>query len=330
MKKKIQKCLIVLICMICMLSIPLVVYAKSPGADGNYIILVLDISGTETFAVEGEVIYEADTAIADVKTAASSFFDKLTNAPGDYYVAIVAYDDEARTVLDFTKDVNRMKEAVNSLQTGGRDRSIAEGLAEAGLMLMDLPEHAEKSVILYTTGMTDCGSYNYEGHYNENTTGSDWLSSETGVNLYAYANTAYDTASMLKEYGNLYAIGLFQTLEGMPQDGQDIAWFFRQTVEDLSSSHEYVFEAERPDQIKDLFSVIAGRITGMQDTDQPLQETKEKKASVSPWLVFLIILIVAGAVIGLIALTRTDQQSMDKLQKAKQSLMEKLKNRKKQ
>ena len=325
MRWKVISAMVLCIISILWMSVP--VFAKTPAADADYIILVLDISGTETFTVEGQVIYEADTAISDVKKAAGQFFDRLKNAPGEYDVAIVVYDDEARTVLDFTTDINQMKQAVNSLQTGGRDRSIAEGLAVAGLMLTELPEDAKKSVILYTTGMTDCGSYNYEGHYDENTIGSSWVSSGTDVNLYAYANTAYDTASIVKEYGNLYAIGLFQTLEGMPADGQDIASFFRQTVEDLSSSHEYVFEAERPDQIADLFSAIAGRITGVGETDVPA--VKEQKPGPSPWLVFLIILIAAGAVIGLIALTRADKRSMEDFQKTKNTLSEKFRNLKK-
>lgn len=327
MRRTIQKISAVVVCVICTLLMCMPVFAKAP-ADVNYVVLVLDISGTETFTVEGQVIYEADTAISDVKKAAGQFFDRLKNAPGEYDVAIVAYDDEARTVLDFTTDINQMKQAVNSLQTGGRDRSIAEGLAAAGLMLTELPEDADKTVILYTTGMTDCGSYNYEGHYDENTVGSSWESTDTGVNLYAYANTAYSTADIVKTYGNLYAIGLFQTLEGMPEEGQDIAYFFRQTVEDLSSSHEYVFEAERPDQIADLFSAIAGRITGMGDAQIP-DTTSEKKAGPSPWLVFLIILIAAGAVIGLIALTRADKRSMDDFHKTKKNLSEKFRNLKK-
>ncbi len=317
----------VLISAICILLMSMPVFAKTSGADADYIVLVLDVSGTETFTVQGQVIYEADTAIDDVKKAASSFFDRLKKAPGNYYVAIVAYDDVAETVLDFTNDVNRMKQAVNGLETGTRDRSIAEGLAAAGLMLTEIPEDAKKSVILYTTGMTDCGSYNYEGHYDASTIGSDWESSDTGVNLYAYANTAYDTANIVKTYGNLYAIGLFQTMEGMPEDGQDIARFFRKTVEDLSSSHEYAFEAERPDQIGDLFAAIAGRITGIGDGDVPAQ--KPKKPGPSPWLVFLIILIAAGAVIGLIALTRADRQSMDEINRAKQSLSDRFRKLKK-
>ncbi len=327
MKKRIKIISTVVLSLLCILFMSMPVFAKAPAADANYIVLVLDVSGTETFTVDGQVIYEADTAIDDVKKAASTFFDRLKNAPGEYYVAIVAYDDVAETVLDFTTDIKRMNQAVNGLSTGGRDRSIAEGLAAAGLMLTEIPEDAKKSVILYTTGMTDCGSYNYEGHYDETTIGSDWVTSDTDINLYAYANTAYDTASIVKEYGDLYAIGLFQTMEGMPADGQDIAWFFRQTVEDLSSSHEYAFETEQAEQIGDLFSAIAGRITGMGDTDVP--DLKEKKPGPSPWLVFLIILIAAGAVIGLIALTRADKRSMEDINRTKQSLSEKFRNLKK-
>ena len=327
MKMRCKTISAILLSALCILFMTMPVFAKAPETDVNYIVLVLDISGTETFTVEGQVIYEADTAIDDVKKAAATFFDRLRKAPGEYYVAVVAYDDVARTALDFTTDINAMKQAVNSLQTGSRDRSIAEGLAGAGLMLTELPENAKKSVILYTTGMTDCGSYNYDGHYDENTTGSDWVASDTGINLYAYANAAYDTASIVKEYGDLYAIGLFQTMEGMPADGQDIAWFFRQTVQDLSSSQEDVFEAERPEQIGDLFSAIAGRITGMGDADVP--DLKAKKDGPSPWLVFVIVLIIAGAVIGLIALTRADKRSMDDFNRTKKNVTDKLRNLKK-
>lgn len=46
--------------------------------------------------------------------------------------------------------------------------------------------------------MTNDGEYSYDGHYNEDTIGSEWRRSDTQVRLYAYSNAAYAMAETLK------------------------------------------------------------------------------------------------------------------------------------
>lgn len=59
--------------------------------------------------------------------------------------------------------------------------------------------------------MTNDGEYSYDGHYNEDTIGSEWRRSDTQVRLYAYSNAAYAMAETLKSKATVYSVGLFQT-----------------------------------------------------------------------------------------------------------------------
>lgn len=235
------------------------IHATESYDSGRYIVLVLDTSGTETFTSGGQVIYEAGTAIEYVKDAAKKFLDDIEADSGLNQVAVVSYSTEAVLVSDFTDDFDSLKNQIQILQSGGADRSIADGLAMADELLRQVPSGADvkKNVLLFTTGMTDCGEYSYEGHYNENVIGSSWYNTGTEIHLYAYANIAYETAARLKTGANLYTIGLFQTMDAMPDEGKDVAQFFRQTVEDLSTSHEYAFEVEDPEQLSVAFGYAA-------------------------------------------------------------------------
>lgn len=57
--------------------------------------------------------------------------------------------------------------------------------------------------------MTNDGEYSYDGHYNEDTIGSEWRRSDTQVRLYAYSNAAYAMAETLKSKATVYSVGLF-------------------------------------------------------------------------------------------------------------------------
>lgn len=228
------------------------------GVTSRYCVLVLDVSGSETFNSNGVTIYTADTAIEHVKTAAARFLEDLLYAPGNNYVALVTYDDSVTTLSGFTNNVQTLQRQVSAITAGSRDRDIASGLATANSLLTNISDlTATKNVVLFTTGMTDCGSYDYDGYYDSNVVGHSWRNSGTDVRLYAYANAAIAAAAELKETATIYTLGLFQTMVQIPQEGKDIAEFFRLTAKDLASSEECFFDVSNPSELEFAFAEIA-------------------------------------------------------------------------
>lgn len=72
----------------------------------------------------------------------------------------------------------------------------------------------KKSIILFTTGMTNHGSYLDVGRYDENTIGSNRRRADTGVNLYKYSNYALSIAEKIKKRNTeIYTVGLFHTMK---------------------------------------------------------------------------------------------------------------------
>ena len=240
--------------------------AHAAGTDDQvkrYTVLVLDTSSSSTFiGSSGEEIYTADTAIEYVQKASSRFLDNISEASGDNYVAVVSYKDSATTVSNFTKDFDSLKNKINNLYASSTTRSISSGLAYANTLLQGIAdENVIKNVVLFTTGMTNAGDYSYSGQYDENTVGSSWRRTDTQVRLYAYANSACAQAESLKEKDiGVYTIGLFQTMEQMPEEGQDVVSFFKLTANDLATSDDYYYPVDDPDNLEFTFGEVADDI----------------------------------------------------------------------
>lgn len=259
---KMKKCLAIILSLIMIITcFPLVVTAaKKEKPAKRYTVLVLDTSDTTTFrGSSGEEIYTADTAIEYVKKASSCFIDSVGKASGDNYVAIVSYKDVATTISGFSKDFSGLKESVYSLYESSTSRSIADGLKAANSLLQNInDENAIKNVVLFTTGITNDGDYNYSGRYNEDTVGSSWRRTDTDVKLYAYANTACEEADSLKSAGvSVYTIGLFQTMEDMPEEGEDVVALFKLTAKDLATSEEHHHSVDDPEKLEFTFGEVA-------------------------------------------------------------------------
>ena len=228
----------------------------------TYTVLVLDAGGTVTFTSGGTQIYKADSAISYVKEAASTFLLDVIKAKGENYVAVVSYNTSAKIVSDFSDDLDAVRDKVNGVTASGR-RDISAGLKAAQDLLSEIPDDAnvKKSVVLFTTGNNDSGDYSNSGHYNSSTVGSTWRNSNTQVNLWKYGNVAYSTAAELKQHADLYVIGLFQTMDGMPEKGQPIATYFRVLARDLASAEEVFFECTDPNELQLVFSDVADSVT---------------------------------------------------------------------
>ena len=262
MKKRIVSMLCALLLVAALLPLGALSEPAAAADEVTYTVLVLDAGGTVTFSSGGTQIYKADSAIEYVKAAASTFLLDVIKAKGENYVAVISYNTEATIVSDFSDDLDAVRDKVNGVKASGR-RNIAAGLKAADDLLSQIPDDAnvKKSVVLFTTGNTDSGSYSSSGHYNSGTIASNWRNTNTGVNLWKYGNVAYSTAAELKQHADLYVIGLFQTMDGMPQKGQDVATFFRILARDLASAEEVFFVCEDPDQLQLVFSDVADSVT---------------------------------------------------------------------
>lgn len=254
---------ILLAAVICFSCFPFSSRAEETETIKRYTVLVLDTSSSSNFTSGGELIYTANTAIDYVKRAASKFFVDVVNADGTNYVAVVSFQSTATLVSDFTTDINKLDTAVARLTASDSVRDISAGLERADLLLESVPNgsNVRKNVVLFTTGMTNAGDYNYSGYFDEDSMGSNWYRTDTGIHLYAYANHAIEAAEHLKQQATLYTLGLFQTMDEMPEKGKDVVELFKATAAVLATSENYYFPVDNPDDLEFTFGDVAENIT---------------------------------------------------------------------
>lgn len=229
----------------------------------RYTVLVLDNSASNDFLdAWSHVFYTADTAVAYVKASAKRFIKNIQSANGTNYVAIVTYKGAAATVVSaFSTDLIALTASIDGIYASGNTRNVAAGLQSADALIGSIPNpDAIKNVVLFTTGMTNDGSYSYSGHYGENSIGSVWRRTDTQVRLYAYANIAYSAAASLKSAATLYTIGLFQTMDDMPDTGRDIVQFFKLCALEWATSPNHFYDVKDPNDLEFTFGGIADDI----------------------------------------------------------------------
>ncbi len=224
----------------------------------RYTVLVLDTSTSMGFYMGDVEIYNADTAIEYVKKSANKFLSDLLKADGTNYVAVVSYKDTASVVSDFTNEIAGLKDKIDNLSDFGA-RDISAGLTMANNMMATVSdgENVKKNIVLFTTGMTNVGSYNYDGTYDDSHVASNWYNMSSGIHLYAYANYALSVAETVKESSNLYVIGLFQNMEGMPEEGHNVVTLFKDTAQNIATSDEYYYPVDNPDDLEFVFGEVA-------------------------------------------------------------------------
>ena len=143
----------------------------------RYTVLVLDTSDTAEFTYNNETIYTADTALSDVKSAAGKFIRDISATGGDNYVAVISYKDYATTVSGFSKEYSSLINKINNLSASSTTRDISSGLELANSMLNHADsENVIKNVVLFSTGMTNEGDYNYRHSLQNNCPNNNiWL-----------------------------------------------------------------------------------------------------------------------------------------------------------
>ncbi len=229
----------------------------------RYTVLVLDTSASTKFvSSSGSPIYTADTAIDSVKASAKKFIEDIHSAGGTNNIAIVSYKGDSATVVSqFSMDLSELTTSIDSLYASKSTRNVAAGIQAADTLISEISNPAAvKNVVLFTTGMTNDGEYNYTGHYDESTVGSSWVRSDTKVKLYAYANAAYSAAETLKGKSSLYTIGLFQALENMPEEGRNVVQFFKLSTLEWATSSKYFYDVKDPNDLEFVFGEVANNI----------------------------------------------------------------------
>ena len=243
--------------------------SEQAGEIVRYSVLVLDTSATSSFEENGRVFYTADTAIDYVKASAKKFVNDVRKASGINYVAVVEYKSTVSNIVSgFTTDYDTLIQTIDRLRSSGTTRSVAYGLQKVNSLLNAIPDlDATKNVVLFTTGMTNEGSYSYSGRYNEDTVASNWRRIDTQVRLYAYSNSAIAAAETLKDKATLYSVGLFQVMEDMPQAGREVVEFLKLFTKDMATSEDCFYDVKDPSQLEFVFGEIADDVTNNLDTD---------------------------------------------------------------
>lgn len=237
---------------------------RKENDEQRYNVLVLDTSASSSFLdSSGNIFYTADTAIDYVKASAKKFIEGVQKADGTNYVAIVEYKGStANVVSEFSTDFVSLNAAIDGLYASQNTRNVAAGLQKADTLINEISNpKAIKNVVLFTTGMTNDGEYSYDGHYNEDTIGSEWRRSDTQVRLYAYSNAAYAMAETLKSKATVYSVGLFQMMENMPEEGLEIVQFFKLFSSELTTSLEHFYDVKDSNDLEFIFGEIADKVT---------------------------------------------------------------------
>ncbi len=241
--------------------IPLTSYAaQTQKKNKRYTVLVIDNSKTADFYNNGSLIYTADTALEYVQKAADRFLEGIKKSDDENYIAVVTYGSSiAKTVCDFSNDFSDVKNKIDKIEAQSKSRSIGNGLAVAASCLNNIDdETAKKNVVVFTTGLTNIGSYSYSGKYNEDTIASSWYNMGTNIKIYAYSNYAQSKADELKENNvDIYSIGLFQVYDDMPDSGKRLVEFFRLNARDLATNADYYYPVDDPEKLEFTFGKVA-------------------------------------------------------------------------
>jgi len=241
--------------------VPSIVYAENNTEVERYTVLVLDTSGTQKFYRNNSLIYTADTAVSYVKQASTKFVNDVLDAKGNNKIAVVQYNSSASVVSEFSDDTTAINQKINALSSNNSNCCIAAGLEKANQLLSTITSaNVDKNIVLVTTGFTNSGQSNYSGHYNSSTIGSNWENMSTKIKLYAYANVAYAIAETIKESSTIYTLGLFQTMDNIPENGKDVASFFKLTAMDLATSPSHFYEVDDPNNLEFTFDEIVDSI----------------------------------------------------------------------
>ena len=228
----------------------------------RYTILILDTSSSQNFLLPSGGIFTANTAVPYVRIAAGRFVQQIQDAPGNNYVALIQYrGPNAQLLSGFTTNEPLLNTLILNLSPLHSTRNAASAFDLAYNLLNNISTpNAIKNVVIFSTGMTNDGQFNYTGRYNFETVGSRWFMTGSGIHLFAFANVAFEASERVRSLATIHSIGLFQNLDSIPEDGRDIVEFFRLTAHDWATSSNHFHDVSDPNDLYFIFGDIADNI----------------------------------------------------------------------
>ena len=210
-------------------------YIDVPGGSRE-VVLVLDSSGSMR-----------NTPISVMKKSAIKFCESMIDAEGSNKIAIVSYSTNVNKTLDFTSDMDAIKNFINSMFASG-GTNIADGLKKAKSLLDDSSVNGKKNIVLLTDGLPENGSTSNSGRYDR--VGPSY-SCKYGNYLYDYYQ------KNLKDSYNVYTLGFFHSISGSNLE------YAQRLLKDIQNQGYY--EVTDPDKLIIKFGDVASDIVDTGD-----------------------------------------------------------------
>lgn len=201
--------------------------------ESRYVTLILDTS----LSMEG-------SSFESEKKAAIKFCEEFLIS-SDNKVSIISMNEDAQIVIDFTEDINVIKESINSIELNhGTDFSEALDLAD-DIFEKQKNEDSSYSIVICSDGVPVSGESDMNGKY----------SFTEHFGSFLYANVAYRKAEKLKSKNyNIYSLAFMENSQGIDYP------FGIQVMRDLATGLNNFTEVKNVDELEFSFIKIADEI----------------------------------------------------------------------
>lgn len=215
---------------------------KSPTRNSSnpntYTVLLLDIEAAHNLYYGDEYLCTLGSPVAQVKAAALKLIEQIRLTRGTTNVAIVTFCSTVKVVQNFTSDYYTMEQSINKITAGSTWANINGALKKADELLSAVSDsNVDKNIVLFSQGLPYAGEYSTSGKYSQSD--CNWHRTDNNIYAYEYANSAYATAESLKSKYNLYSVGLYQSFDIVPEQGQSLLSFAKKFNNDMQNKGYY-------------------------------------------------------------------------------------------
>lgn len=241
-------------CLAATAAVPALAAPVAAARTPRYTVVTLDISGSMSDTDDKGV-----SALQYEKDAAKSFCDSVLKNNDDK-IAVVAFDDSASKVCDFTNNLDTLHKAIDDLDYYGStdfseafqvSKNVLDEEAAKGVKF-------ERNIVFCSDGVPCDGDYLREYEY---TVEDAWV--------YDYANAAlkYDN-EQVKPDTTVYTIGFYTNMT------EEDKKFPARLMKDLSSGGSSI--ASSPEELVEQFNKFAEDITAV---ETPLEPTPAEETT---------------------------------------------------
>ncbi len=200
----------------------------------SYTVLVLDNSTS----MRGEPMdAQKEAAIKFCSDALSS------NTGTDYKFSILAFGSSIQLASEFTNDLSKLTDTINSINLTGATNYIV-AIDKAAELLSSVGQNVVKNIVFCSDGLPNTGSTSSTGPF----TSSDHSS-------YRYANAAVERTNELKKEGiNIYTLGFFHSLGSSSRNYADTL------MKDMASAPDMSYIVDDPQKLSGVFAEVANSV----------------------------------------------------------------------